>query len=58
MRKVMLGNVKIKEIMNFKKLRNSENILFYQKPLLFLNEMNRLWKNIFLKIIYFGYHGA
>ena len=33
---VMLRNAKIKEILNLGKLKNSENILCYQKPLMFL----------------------
>ena len=32
----MLGNAKIKEISNFAKLKNSENILCYQKPVMLL----------------------
>ena len=45
MKKVMLGNAKIKEISNFAKLKNSENILCYQKPVMLLMKWT-LGKNI------------
>ena len=38
MQKVMLRNAKIKEIQNFGPLKNSENILCYQKPLILLKK--------------------
>ena len=53
MQKVMLRNVKIKEIPNFGPLKNSENISCYQKPLILLIKW-RYWKNNFRKIICFG----
>ena len=54
--KVMLGNVKIKEISNFGKLINSEKILCYQKPLMLLKKWTAIGKIYFAKlcILYYG----
>ena len=50
MQKVILGNAKIKEILNFGKLKNSENVLYYQKSLMFSMNCTDIGKLCFAKL--------
>ena len=53
--KVMLGNAKTKKVSNFGKLKNSESILCYQKPLMLLMKWADIGKMYFAKLFVLDY---